>query len=141
MRFYCFTDVLNGVDKVSWETQKTVHSRGRNQLAFTMVSRRNVFFLVLLLLQNTSLSLLIKASKNHKGDKYVDSTVVFLNELLKFICCFFLFWNEKRVNPVFTFGRELLKEHNLPFVVPCFIYAIQVFQTNISPFLLYQNSL
>jgi len=55
----------------------------------------------------------------------LDSTVVFLNEIFKLVCCFLLFWNEKRMNPVSEFMKEILKEGNLPFIVPCFIYAIQ----------------
>jgi len=103
--------------------------------------------LALLLFQNTFLALSIKASKN-ADVQYISSTVVFLNELLKFVVCtIFYLWEKDSVkepeqdsslaqstpsnssdqpeSKFRVFFKKLVLRENLLFVVPCVIYAIQ----------------
>jgi len=84
----------------------------------------------LLLFQNTFLALSIKASKSGEVH-YINSTVVFLNEILKLIVCTALYLTDKNdtsngnESKISYFFKMLMEKENLLYVIPCVIYAVQ----------------
>jgi len=104
------------------------------------MDRNKLFLLALLLFQNTFLALSIKASKKAETE-YIASTVVFLNEIVKLIFCLIAYlWetteklsteeddnkiHQSSAGKIATFFNLMFKSHNLLYVIPCLIYAIQ----------------
>jgi len=84
--------------------------------------------LLLLLFQNTGLALAVKASKSYEV-AYIATTVVFLNEVVKFVVSLIKYHydSEKRdiVKTVKYFAIVLADKENLKFAFPCVIYAFQ----------------
>lgn len=100
-------------------------------LAILKENPRKLLILLLLLVQNTGLALSVKASKDAEKS-YIPSTVVILNEVIKFIVCAAIYLSgrdhdsSERSKPSFShFFHNLTLYENLPFVVPCIIFATQ----------------
>ncbi|CEG37693.1 udp-n-acetylglucosamine transporter [Plasmopara halstedii] len=85
---------------------------------------------IMLVLQNTALSIVSKYSRANNGPKYRPSTVVLLVELLKFVLCCFMLYKIKRGNlkaTMLTLQIEVFadKKGLTKMTVLAFLYALQ----------------
>jgi hypothetical protein len=89
--------------------------------------------LLVLLIQNTSLALFVKASKEY-GGSYIPGTVIFMNEVVKFTISFLLYLRESPQgsfsirtvgSKIQVFFAALQDKQNLNFLVPTLTYLIQ----------------
>lgn len=86
--------------------------------------------LIVLVLQNTSMVLVIRYSRTMEGPRYLSSTAVALAEITKFVTCFFLVLNGNHWQLGMTL-RELKVEiidkyvETLKVCVPSFLYTVQ----------------
>lgn len=79
------------------------------------------FLLMLLLLQNSSLSVIIKASDKN----YIKSTVVFLNEIVKLVICLGLLFYKQNSENFQEFFALMKDKDSLLYLIPSVCYAIQ----------------
>ncbi|KAE9357225.1 hypothetical protein PF008_g3263 [Phytophthora fragariae] len=94
-----------------------------------MVSLKHVSF-VMLVLQNTALSIVSKYSRATAGPKYRPSSVVLLVELLKFLLCYLMLLHTKRGNvsaSLRTLRLEVFADRKglTKMAVLAFLYALQ----------------
>ena len=86
--------------------------------------------LIVLVVQNTSMVLVMRYSRTMEGPRYLSSTAVVLSEITKFVTCFFLVLNGNGWQIGITL-RELKTEiidkyiETLKVCIPSFLYTVQ----------------